>query len=224
MRVISMGRLPLIAGFAIWVFSACNNSDYKTSENESPVAAADSTGSNNSKTTDNSSTATDNTGSASTPAATPDNKKTGDKNATAPKSAVSTSPAATKRKGRVSVTMASSTSEKLLIDKDGVYSAAEVMPEFPGGKKGLDNYVNGHIQYPSDALDGDVSGIVKVSFVVDENGRVSHAILASDQKLGNGLDEEALKVINSMPAWKPGKVHGKNVKTRLQLPIDFEIS
>jgi protein TonB len=128
-----------------------------------------------------------------------------------------------KKKGKTSVSMAAADSkEKIAKDKEGVYNWAETMPEFPGGQDALDNYVNKNIEYPQPAIDDNTSGTVRVSFVVDENGKVSKARVIGN-KLGNGLDEQALKVVNDMPDWKPGKVHGKSVKTRLQLPISFQV-
>jgi len=107
--------------------------------------------------------------------------------------------------------------------REGVYNSAEVMPAFPGGNDGLSSYVNEHLQYPQRAIDDNTAGTVKVSFVVDEKGKVINAHLMGNEKVGNGLDEEALRVVNTMPAWKPGKVKGKNVKTRLELPISFQL-
>jgi TonB family protein len=128
------------------------------------------------------------------------------------------------KKGKTSIMMPMGNKEKMMMDKEGVYNNAEVMPEFPGGQDALANYVNNHIEYPQQAIDRNTTGTVKVSFVVDEKGKVTKAQLmnANGEKVGNGLDEEALRVVNTMPAWKPGKVKGKTVKTRLELPITFQ--
>ena len=101
--------------------------------------------------------------------------------------------------------------------------AGGTMPEFPGGESALNKYVNDNINYPQDAIDNDVTGIVRVSFEVDKNGKISKATLISPQKVGKGLDEEAVRVVGNMPDWKPATVHGKNVKTRLELPISFQV-
>jgi protein TonB len=108
-------------------------------------------------------------------------------------------------------------------DKEGVYNNAEVMPQFPGGNEGLSSYVSDHVQYSQSAIDANTEGTVKVSFVVDEKGKVMDAHVVGGQKVGNGLDEEAVKAVSNMPSWKPGKVKGKNVKTRLELPISFQL-
>ena len=128
------------------------------------------------------------------------------------------------RKRKTSVMIpATNSNDKIVKDNEGVYNNAQVMPQFPGGQNGLDNYVNNNIDYPQQAIDDNTSGTVRVSFVIDEEGKVKNAHLIGNQKLGNGLDEEALKVINRMPSWKPGKVNGKNVKIRLELPISFQV-
>jgi len=101
--------------------------------------------------------------------------------------------------------------------------AGAIAPEFPGGQQGLDNYVNNHIKYPQDAIDNDISGVVRVSFIVDENGRITKVKLLNPQRVGQGLDEEALRVVKTMPEWKPGTLHGKKVKTQLELPISFQV-
>jgi periplasmic protein TonB len=136
-------------------------------------------------------------------------------------SAKTTKPLAKKRKTTVVMPMGGN--DQVVKDKEGVYTNAEVMPAFPGGSDGLSGYVNDHIQYPQHAIDNNTAGTVKVSFVVDEKGKVIDAHVMGNEKVGNGLDEEALRVVNSMPAWKPGKVKGKNVKTRLELPISFQL-
>lgn len=112
--------------------------------------------------------------------------------------------------------------KKVVADKDGIYTFTDVAPAFPGGQSAIENYINNQIEYPQAALDNNVEGRSGVSFVVDENGKVTdvHAIGA---KIGSGLDEEAERVVASMPKWTPGTVKGKPVKTRMTLPIVFQI-
>ena len=98
----------------------------------------------------------------------------------------------------------------------------EVMPSFPGGESSLNKFVEDNLQYPQQAIDNDVEGRVIVTFDVDENGRIYRPNVVSD-KLGYGLEEEALRVIKSMPQWNPGKLKGKNVKTTFTLPIVYQL-
>lgn len=127
-----------------------------------------------------------------------------------------------KKKGKTTVNLSKVNTNKIVKDNSGVYNRPEVMPQFPGGQKALGNYVNDHLDYPQQAIDNNTGGTVMVSFVVDEKGKVSHAKILGN-KVGDGLDEQALKVVNNMPEWTPGKVHGRNVKTRLELPIAFQV-
>lgn len=127
------------------------------------------------------------------------------------------------RKGKASVSMtATNGSEKKIKDKNGVYMRPDKMPEYPGGESALSAYIQSTLSYPQLALDYNKEGTVRVSFIVDQNGNVeSPAVLG--QKLGDGLDEEAIDIVKKMPKWKPGYVKGKTVKTRMALPITFQI-
>jgi outer membrane biosynthesis protein TonB len=135
--------------------------------------------------------------------------------------AVAVKPARKKR--TASIVMAPAGTDKITKDKDGIYNRAEIMPEYPGGQNALSSYINDHLDYSQAAIDNNTTGALKVSFVVGENGKVMDVHLMGDKKVGDGLDDQAIKVISSMPDWKPGKVKGKNVSTRLQLPITFEL-
>jgi TonB family protein len=136
-------------------------------------------------------------------------------------SAMAAKPA--KKKRKASVMMESAGTGKIVKDKDGIYSGVEVMPVYAGGQNGLSSYINDHIEYDAAATDNSTTGTVRVSFVVDEHGKVSDAHAVGDQKPAYDLSNQAVKVISNMPAWTPGKVHGKNVKTRVELPIAFQL-
>jgi periplasmic protein TonB len=128
------------------------------------------------------------------------------------------------RKKRIaSIGMSPAGTDKIAKDKDGIYSRAEIMPEYPGGQNALSGYINDHFDYSQAAVDDNTTGAVRVSFVVGKDGKVMDVHLIGDKKVGDGLDDQAIKVISNMPDWKPGKVKGKNVSTRLQLPITFEL-
>jgi TonB family protein len=128
------------------------------------------------------------------------------------------------RKGKATTTAgwASSSTDKK-IDSEGIYVNTDVLPEYPGGKKAIQKYIEENIQYPAQAVEEEVEGTVNITFAVDENGNVYKATTIGS-KIGYGLEQEALRVVNKMPKWKPGKVNGKNVKTRLSLPVVFLIS
>lgn len=127
-------------------------------------------------------------------------------------------------KGKASVSMAGidNSKEKMEMDKNGVYARAEVMPSFPGGQNALEKYVEDNLQYPQQALDNGTEGRVLIEFDVDEKGKLYRPIIISD-KIGDGLEEEALRVVKGMPTWSPGQMKGKNVKTKFTLPISYQI-
>jgi TonB family protein len=112
--------------------------------------------------------------------------------------------------------------QKPAADKSGIYAYSEVSPTFPGGQSAIEDYINNHIEYPQLALDNNTEGRTSVSFVVNEDGKLSDAHLMGTP-LGEGLDQEAVRVVSAMPKWTPGTVKGKPVKTRMTLPIVFEI-
>jgi periplasmic protein TonB len=129
---------------------------------------------------------------------------------------------ATKKRRKASIVLPAAGTDKMVKDKDGVYNRAEVMPEYPGGQNSLSTYINDQFSSDQIAADDNTTGTVRVTFVVDEKGKVTDVHLLGDHKTGHSLDDQVVKVISNMPAWTPGKVKGKNVKTRLELPIAFE--
>lgn len=82
-------------------------------------------------------------------------------------------------------------------------------------------YIGKRIKYPRLAVQEQVEGIVVVSFVVNRQGEITNAAILKG--LGYGTDEEALRVVGSMPKWKPGKQNGKPVAVRYTLPIRFSM-
>jgi len=139
---------------------------------------------------------------------------------TAPSAKPATSSTA---KAGTPVTKGKFTRGRTSITAPKIYTIADVPPKFPGGQNGLDNYINNHVTYPQQALDNDVSAVVHVSFVVDEQGKVTKAKIMDGTKAGEDLDKEALRVVNAMPGWTPGKVNGKSVEVRMELPISFQV-
>jgi outer membrane biosynthesis protein TonB len=144
-------------------------------------------------------------------------------NAAAMADSASKAAKAKKKKGKTSISMPVANNDKISKDNKGVYNRAEAMPEFPGGQDALANYINKNIDYSQTAIDNNTDGTIRITFVVDEHGKVIDPHVMGDKKLGSGLDEETLRVFNNMPLWKPGKVAGKKVKTRLEIPITFQL-
>lgn len=137
--------------------------------------------------------------------------------------ATAAAPAHKMRKGKASVAVAAGSATKIEKDKDGVYNMAEKMPAYPGGEAALSQFAASNINYPQDAIDQGTEGTVNVSFVINEKGKVMNAVVTG-RTAGHGLDEEALRMIQQMPQWKPGLVKGHPVKTRLTLPVTFKLA
>lgn len=102
-----------------------------------------------------------------------------------------------------------------------VFTYVEQMPEYAGGETEMLLFIKENLKYPEEALEEGLEAKVYVKFVVDENGAISNVI--SVRPAGNGFDEEAIRVVESMPEWKPGKQNGRAVKVHFQIPIRFSI-
>lgn len=131
-------------------------------------------------------------------------------------------PAKKGMKGKVMIMPSPKMSGAMDADKSGTYSNVEVYPSFPGGAKGLQEYFDKNLVYPQQASEDGVDGTVNVMFTVDETGKLTDPHIMGDA-LGYGLENEALRVVKTMPAWNPGKLKGKNVKTHFTLPVSFEL-
>lgn len=94
-------------------------------------------------------------------------------------------------------------------------------PSFVGGARELSRYIAANIKYPAQARQNQVEGKVYVSFVVEKNGDLSGIYVI--RGIGSGCDEEAMKVLRNSPAWKPGTVGGKPVRTSYTLPVTFQL-
>jgi protein TonB len=105
--------------------------------------------------------------------------------------------------------------------KDGVYTEVEEMPEYPGGINALMSEIASGIKYPDEAKKNGVQGKVFVSFVVDEQGKVTNAKI--ERGVDSALDAESLRVVNGLKTWKPGKEKGKAVKVAFTIPINYAL-
>ncbi|MFA7609737.1 MAG: energy transducer TonB, partial [Bacteroidales bacterium] len=102
-----------------------------------------------------------------------------------------------------------------------IFTFVEEYPEFPGGEKALYEYIKNNIRYPEVARTSGITGTVYVQFVVEKDGSISDVKVL--RGIGGGCDEEAVRVVKSMPKWKPGKQRGQPVRVYYTLPIDFKL-
>ena len=103
-------------------------------------------------------------------------------------------------------------------DADKIYTIAEQMPSFKGN---VNAWLSSHIQYPAVAAENGVQGRVIVKFVVTAEGYVRQAQVV--RGVDSSLYREAVRVVNSMPAWNPGMNNGKYVNVWFSLPLTFKL-
>jgi periplasmic protein TonB len=101
-----------------------------------------------------------------------------------------------------------------------IFTIVEEMPSFPGGEEALFAYLQKEVKYPPMAKDAGISGVVYLQFVVGPDGKIKDVKVLRGVK---GLDEEAIRVVEKMPTWKPGKQRGKAVPVYFNLPIRFTL-
>jgi len=97
----------------------------------------------------------------------------------------------------------------------------EDKPEFPGGEQALLKFLAKNVKYPVICQENGIQGMVTVSFVIDEKGKVSN-VKATSARDAN-LEREAVRVVKLMPDWKPGKQRGRPVKVTYSVPVRFRL-
>lgn len=107
------------------------------------------------------------------------------------------------------------------VAKDDVFMVAEQMPEYPGGMKELFKFLQDNVKYPESAMKKNVQGRVIVQFVVEKDGTPTefNVVRAVDPD----LDAEALRVLKTMPKWKPGMQRGEAVRVKYTVPVAFQL-
>lgn len=110
--------------------------------------------------------------------------------------------------------------EETIVEPE-IFYVVEEQPEFPGGDAARIQYFASQTKYPQLAKESGIQGIVYVSFVVEPDGSVSDVKVL--RGIGGGCDEEAVRVVKQMPAWKPGKQRNKPVRVHFTLPVRFTL-
>tara|TARA_Y100001968_G_C19197644_1_gene638336 strand:- start:174 stop:827 length:654 start_codon:yes stop_codon:yes gene_type:complete len=107
-------------------------------------------------------------------------------------------------------------------DDEEFFMVVENMPEFPGGDLGLMKYIQKNVRYPAIAKEYNITGKVYVSFIVDKTGKVTNVKIV--RGVDKNLDAEALRVVKSLPKYKPGMQRGKPVRVMFTIPINFTLN
>jgi TonB family protein len=106
--------------------------------------------------------------------------------------------------------------------KSEIYTITEEMPEYPGGAQEMMKFIQTNIAYPELCREKKLGGKVFVKFVVNADGKIKDAAVIKGSGIA-ALDEEALRVVNTMPQWKPGKMDNKPVNVYFNLPLSFNM-
>lgn len=105
------------------------------------------------------------------------------------------------------------------IKEEEIFQIVEENPEFPGGQTALHKFLFENIKYPVIANESGIQGMVYVTFVVEKDGSITDVRVL--RGIGGGCDEEAVRVVKTMPKWKVGKQRGKPVRVQFNLPVRF---
>ena len=107
-------------------------------------------------------------------------------------------------------------------EEEVVFVIVESMPEFPGGQQALFKYLSENVKYPVIAQENGIQGRVICQFVVNKDGSIVDVEVVRSGG-DPSLDKEAIRVIKSMPKWKPGKQRGKPVRVKYTVPVNFKL-
>lgn len=106
-------------------------------------------------------------------------------------------------------------------EENVVFQVVEKMPDFPGGRSALMQYLSENIKYPPIAAENNIQGRVVCQFTVWKDGSIKDISVV--RGIDPSLDREAVRVVQSMPKWTPGQQRGKAVNCRFTLPILFRL-
>ena len=107
------------------------------------------------------------------------------------------------------------------VEEQQIFQVVEEMPEFPGGMGECMKFLGKNIKYPTISQENGVQGRVIVQFVVNRDGSIVDPVVV--RGVDPYLDKEALRVIQMMPKWKPGKQRGKAVRVKYTVPVMFRL-
>ena len=107
------------------------------------------------------------------------------------------------------------------VEEQQIFQVVEEMPEFPGGMSECMKFLSKNIKYPTISQENGVQGRVIVQFVVNRDGSIVDPVVV--RGVDPYLDKEALRVIQMMPKWKPGKQRGKAVRVKYTVPVMFRL-
>jgi periplasmic protein TonB len=108
------------------------------------------------------------------------------------------------------------------IEEDVIFTVVEDQPQFPGGESARVKFLSDNLRYPTMAREAGIQGTVFVTFVVERDGSVTDVRVL--RGIGGGCDEEAVRVVQNMPRWQPGRQRGQPVRVQFNMPIRFMLN
>lgn len=119
-------------------------------------------------------------------------------------------------------------SQSVIIPKDTTsnkttLTADEIMPEYEGGNAAMFKFISENLEYPTEAVNKRIEGRVFVKFTIEVDGTIKDVHVTGKEKLGYGLEEAAIAVVEKMPKWKPGQQNGVPVPVYFNIPIRFRL-
>ncbi len=108
------------------------------------------------------------------------------------------------------------------VEEDVIFTVVEDQPQFPGGEEARQRFLEDNLRYPTMAREAGIQGTVFVTFVVETDGSVTDVRVL--RGIGGGCDEEAVRVVEMMPRWEPGRQRGQPVRVQFNMPIRFRLN
>jgi TonB family protein len=107
-----------------------------------------------------------------------------------------------------------------------VFNKVDELPSYTGGEEAMRNYLRDNLNYPEEARRNELEGTLFVEFIIAANGSVRNVVVSEvpGEQIDASLRQEAVRVVNNMPKWIPGRQAGKWVDVKYSLPITFKMS
>ena len=125
------------------------------------------------------------------------------------------------RNGAIELTTFKEGEKRPDADKNA-FVVVEALPEFKGGSDAMASWIVSNLKYPAEAVNAKITWKVYVNFIVSSTGKVNNVVIS--KSVSPLLSAEAIRVISSMPDWKPGMQAGKNVPVQMQVPVEFKLN
>ena len=106
--------------------------------------------------------------------------------------------------------------------EEAIMEFPEIEAQFSGGTAAMQEWIATNVQYPQEAITMNEQGRVYLSFIIEPNGEITNIVV--ERGVSESLDEEAIRLIKSMPNWIPAEVKGKKVRAKCRLPINFTLT